>query len=200
MRTEGTGARAVLDVGCGRNKTPGAIGIDRNPDSQADVTHDLDVFPYPFEDDEFDEVLCNQVLEHLADVFAAMEEIHRISKPGALVKIWVPHFSSCDAFGDPSHRHFFSARSFDYFTGDCPELSYYSRARFAKDKTRIDFWKIHKLGGLRIQSLLGAGLLANHLTTVYERFFAFVLPAQTLYFELRVVKDTAASRPERPRP
>ena len=31
----------TLDVGCGINKSPGAIGIDRNPDSHADVLCDL---------------------------------------------------------------------------------------------------------------------------------------------------------------
>jgi hypothetical protein len=38
----------TLDVGCGINKYSGAIGIDRNPRSRADVLCDLDRFPYPF--------------------------------------------------------------------------------------------------------------------------------------------------------
>ena len=33
----------TLDVGCGINKYPGAIGIDRNPASRADVLCDLDL-------------------------------------------------------------------------------------------------------------------------------------------------------------
>jgi len=31
----------ILDVGCGWNKTPGAIGMDANPKTHADVIHDL---------------------------------------------------------------------------------------------------------------------------------------------------------------
>ena len=31
----------ILDVGCGQNKYPGAIGIDSNPRTSADVIHDL---------------------------------------------------------------------------------------------------------------------------------------------------------------
>ena len=38
--------RKVLDVGCGWNKTPGAIGIDANPKTHADVIHDLGTTPY----------------------------------------------------------------------------------------------------------------------------------------------------------
>src|SRR5437764_140803 len=36
----------TLDVGCGWNKTPGAIGIDVNPKAHADVVHDLGSIPY----------------------------------------------------------------------------------------------------------------------------------------------------------
>ena len=38
----------VLDVGCGINKKAGAIGVDRNPASRADVIAELDHFPIPF--------------------------------------------------------------------------------------------------------------------------------------------------------
>jgi len=38
----------ILDVGCGNNKTPGAIGLDVNPRTQADVLADADRHPLPF--------------------------------------------------------------------------------------------------------------------------------------------------------
>lgn len=179
----------ILDIGCGKNKVSGAIGIDFNNKTQADFIHDLNVFPYPFLDNEFDEVVCNQVLEHLDDIVKVMNEIYRISKPQAVVKIWVPHFSSADAYGDPTHKHFFSSRSLDYFVGEFPEFDYYSKQLFKKRKTLIDFWKIPKLGGIKIQKVFGIGLLANKLTSIYERFFAFIFPAQSIYFELEVIKE-----------
>ena len=46
----------ILDVGCGVNKLAGAIGLDRNPASRADVLADLDHFPYPFRDSSFDKL------------------------------------------------------------------------------------------------------------------------------------------------
>ncbi|MBM3775223.1 MAG: class I SAM-dependent methyltransferase, partial [Acidobacteria bacterium] len=55
----------MLDVGCGLRKQAGAIGIDRNPSSRADVLCDLDRFPYPFRDQSFDRVLAIHVIEHL---------------------------------------------------------------------------------------------------------------------------------------
>lgn len=178
----------VLDLGCGCSKWPGAIGVDVNSNSAADVIHDLNSFPYPFQDSQFDVIRCNSILEHLDDIVKVMEELYRIAKPGAAIKIHVPYFASVDAFTDPTHKRFFSARSFDYFTGEYPEYSFYSHARFRKQRVEILFWQLPRLGGIHIQHLAGAYWLANHLTTIYERFLVYWLPAQYIEYELTVLK------------
>ena len=65
-----TDSKSILDVGCGQNKFEGAIGLDSNPRSHADVIHDLGSFPYPFEANQFDEIICRHVIEHVPDVMA----------------------------------------------------------------------------------------------------------------------------------
>ena len=120
----------ILDIGCGMHKSPGSIGIDFNPLSEADYIHDLDIFPYPFKDNTFDVILCRSVLEHLNDVVKVMEEIHRVGKPGCIVKIIVPFFSSHWAHVDPTHKHFFTSHSFDYFI---PGRECFSRYRYSKE-------------------------------------------------------------------
>ena len=62
----GANGLRTLDVGCGIHKQPGAIGIDRNPASRADVLADLDRFPYPFADSAFDRLTAIHVIEHVA--------------------------------------------------------------------------------------------------------------------------------------
>ena len=82
----------ILDLGCGKRKRKGAIGVDISEDTDADVIHDnnLNVFPYPFVDNEFDYVYADNVIEHLDNVVKVLEELHRISKNGATIKIIVP--------------------------------------------------------------------------------------------------------------
>ena len=180
--------KKILDLGCGRNKCKDAVGIDFNKNTDADIIHDLNEFPYPFDDNEFDKILVNHSLEHLDNVVKVMEEIHRIAKPNALVLIKAPYFTSIDAFVDPTHKHFFSARSFDYFTDDFKEFNYYSDARFRKLKVEIRFWGWKKLRGFKLQNWIGLWLLANKLTKFYEMFFAHIFPAKEIFYELQIVK------------
>jgi len=50
----------------------------------------LDVQKMPFEDNEFDVVICNHVLEHVEDDRIAMSEILRVLKKGGFALIHVP--------------------------------------------------------------------------------------------------------------
>jgi len=177
-------AYTVLDVGCGPRKRPGAVGIDINPRSDADIIHDLDRFPYPFPDDHFDEVICDNVLEHLADLVKVMEEVHRIAKPSALVTIVVPFYPHRHANTDPTHKHFFGVHSFDYFIEGTANAGFrYSYARFALKS--VEFEK-----GLAQLHWIDKKIVAfaNSYKDLYENRLANVFPLRNLTFELRVVK------------
>jgi SAM-dependent methyltransferase len=49
-------------------------------------------FPWP--DASMDVVVCNQVLEHLKNIFAVMDEIARVLKPGGILVASVPNLGS----------------------------------------------------------------------------------------------------------
>lgn len=53
----------------------------------------MDIHQIPFGENHFDVVLCNHVLEHVADDIKAMSEIHRVLKPGGWAILQVPFFS-----------------------------------------------------------------------------------------------------------
>ena len=52
----------------------------------------MDIHQIPFEENTFDVVLCNHVLEHVRDDIQAMREIHRVLKPGGFAILQVPLF------------------------------------------------------------------------------------------------------------
>ena len=52
----------ILDLGCGKKKRPGSVGVDHLDRHAADVIHDLNVFPYPFPDNECDVIYLDNVL------------------------------------------------------------------------------------------------------------------------------------------
>ena len=56
------GAARTLDVGCGRDKIPGALGVDRVALPGVDVVHDLDSYPWPFEDSSFEALVREQIM------------------------------------------------------------------------------------------------------------------------------------------
>ena len=126
----------ILDLGCGKKKRIGSIGVDYSDRHNADVIHDLNVFPYPFESDSIDRIYLDNVLEHLDKPMRVMEEVHRITKPGGSVKVIVPYFRSVYAFIDPTHKHFFTVNSLAYFDPRsviCQRYDYTS-ARFYVEK------------------------------------------------------------------
>src|SRR4051812_4520928 len=52
----------------------------------------MDIHEIPFQDNTFDVVLCNHVLEHVRDDIKALSEIHRTLKPGGFAILQVPFF------------------------------------------------------------------------------------------------------------
>lgn len=108
-----------LLIGCGNSRRKklsldnfewdGLVTIDHDPNCGADVLHDLDEYPWPFEDNQFDAAHGYCVLEHLGrqgdyrSFFGLFAEIYRILKPGGLLFAIVPSAKSKWLWGDPSH-------------------------------------------------------------------------------------------------
>ena len=169
-----------LDLGAGSVvRVPGALRADSaravRPDVVLDAARDL-----PFRTGSLLRVYCFDLVEHIADVPRLMAEIHRVLQPEGSVLITTPHFSCANAHTDPTHRHHFGWRSFDYFTAD-HDLKYYSAARF-----RIAHRTLRFHGGL-LDAV--ARRFARRWPDWYEHRLAWIRPAWYLEFELVAVKQ-----------
>lgn len=185
--------KAWLDVGCGPSKLEGATGIDMFDLPGVDVVYNLESFPWPFQDSQFDHIVCRHSINHLSDLVAVMAELHRICKPGGMIEIIAPHYASDNFNTDPTHRTALGIRSMNYFCDNVAfKYRYYSKSRFELVRSNIsfrdnrtDFRKSVPFNPFR---WVGIEQLVNAIPRIYERFFVYWLPPSELYFKLRVVK------------
>lgn len=112
----------VIDIGCGRKKITGSIGIDFSELSDADILLDLNTERLPFEDNSVDFIYSSHTLEHLSKdgFFNVMSEMYRILKPNAQVKIVVPYFGVQANWANPYHNNdiSFNEHTFRFFSSD----------------------------------------------------------------------------------
>lgn len=180
----------ILDVGCGINKHPGAIGLDCNPNTRADVIADLDEYPFPFRDGAFREVRAIHVIEHVSNVIRTMEEFHRLLAPGGRAVIVTPHYTDFSSFCDPTHRWHLNSFSLRYFGDDNGGYAYYSHARFREISTRVRllaFWRY-----------LGFEFLVNRwrwFRRFWEFYLCYLVRGKVIEWQLEALPGQTARNP-----
>jgi len=165
-----------LNLGCGKEYLQGWVNLDLFAE-QVDVRANLNIVPYPFDDNTFDSVRCVNIIEHLNDPVIVMQEIHRICRPGAQVYIRVPHFRSACLYEDITHRHGFAWKSFDIFLDQGEVYGEYTGVRFKMINRWYTHYKIKPLYHL----LSRCPVLTDHL-------FSKFIPMASIVFELEVTK------------
>jgi ubiquinone/menaquinone biosynthesis C-methylase UbiE len=133
-----------LNVGCGRDIKNGWTNLDSANIPGVDVVHDIEKLPLPFPNETFDEILCQDVLEHV-EYIPVMKDLHRILRACGKITIRVPHFTSKNNYIDPTHRRRFSVNTFDFFVRESrlgEKRDYYFDFAFSRiTSRRITFEK-----------------------------------------------------------
>ena len=106
-------------MGCGFNKLNDHWNVDSFAKCNPDQVLDLEITPWPYEDDFFDKINANNVLEHLGqdpNVFTnIIKEMYRVSKDQAEWFVQVPHHR-CDLFWDDyTHVRVLTPKTFRMF-------------------------------------------------------------------------------------
>jgi len=114
---ENSGIR--LDIGCGKNKQNGFIGIDYRGLPGVDIVHDLEKFPWPLPDRSVLVAVASHVVEHInphAGVFIDfMNEVWRVLQDDGEFLISTPYAGSPGYWWDPTHCNPCSEMTWEYF-------------------------------------------------------------------------------------
>ena len=121
----------VLHVGSGKNFRSEWLNLDIEPRWQPDFVYDI-AQPLPADgvvrvqtqrfgaaelrEGTFDEIVAQDVLEHIRDLPAAMTTMLHWLKVGGCLKVAVPYELSLGAWCDPTHVRAFNERSFLYYS------------------------------------------------------------------------------------
>lgn len=112
-----------LNLGAADRRIPGFLSVDVVP--PADIIADL-TQPWPWWDSSVDEVVAQDVFEHLPSKRQTMNELWRVLKPGGVATIGVPDATEGDGgHCDPTHCSYWTGSDFDYY-----EVGNFARERF----------------------------------------------------------------------
>lgn len=171
-----------INLGCGLKYLPGYVNCDVLTHIKADKYFDLNRPPYPFEAGSAQEIFMDNVLEHLDNIPEVIEELHRILQAGGRLRILVPYGKTDWALQDPTHKHYFTENSMNYFIEGHP-YGFYSKGKYkiveanlCGDSTNI----MHKMRNL----LPLKKYLRYFLWNIYD----------TIYFELEKVYPADGNR------
>lgn len=110
-----------LNLGCGSNKIKNFVNVDINSKVMPDKVIDLNQFPWPFEDKEFDHILAKDIIEYLGDKNSSdsfrkiIEEMYRISENGAVWEVQMPHWRCDLSTEDLAVKNLITLSQFKFF-------------------------------------------------------------------------------------
>ena len=96
-----------INLGCGKDYLDDWVNVDFYDDSTCDIKHDLEVFPWPWEDNSVSEIRIIHTLEHLgADwkvYIKILQEMYRVCEDDAHIQVDVPSPWHWNYISDPTH-------------------------------------------------------------------------------------------------
>ena len=103
-----------LNIGCGDQRKPGYIGIDKTLRYGTDLVCELN-HPLPFASQTIKHIYAKSILEHIERLEELICETHRILTNQGTFYIYVPHWNNPFYYSDYTHKRFFGLVTFDYF-------------------------------------------------------------------------------------
>ena len=186
-----SGRPVVLELGCGPNKTPGRIGIDRIDLPGVDIVADIDKGLGFLPDSSVDAIYSESFFEHINDLEGLVREVARVLKPDGYNWLFVPHFSNPYYYSDYTHKSFFGLYTLRYFCADEDQLrrkvpNFYSDVRIRVVSQRLIFFSNFALTRW-LKKVFQKVINSNSwLQEFYEENLCYLIPCYGM--ELRFVR------------
>ena len=140
-----------LNLGCGTDILPDYVNLDYYKFQGVDVVWNVNKTPFPFKANTFSRIKAFHVIEHVESVVSIIQELFRISKPGAIIDIEVPYYTGLNAVKDPTHKHFFAAATFDFFErGKLGKGNYFDESEKSNFSFLYPIFRVHPIQLIRI--------------------------------------------------
>ncbi len=155
----------ILDLGCGNKKLPSSIGLDS--------------VKLPFEDETFDTIICNSIIEHVDNIIPVIKELFRILKKGGNIYIHVPYWKAPAAAADVTHKQLLNYYSFDFVTEEY-QFPYYVNYKL----TCTAYLKIISTDRPIKYILRPIEIIINKFPNFYEHFLSGIIPIFNVHYRL----------------
>lgn len=177
-----------LEVGGGPFKKPGWINMDAVKIPVVDVVHNMDKFPWPFEDDKFEEITFSHVLEHSRNTHGVLNECWRTGKNGCKIKIISPYPTGSTNKADTTHysdiwHKIFNNYSLEFYEKNKDKYIYGAVFKIKKRKFIGSF-------NSKILNIIMLPFIWSRMPKIYEATcLCYLFPVDGIEIELEVVKN-----------
>lgn len=134
-----------ISLGCGTEiENPKEwINVDLLPVTSDVLVHDLNKYPWPFDNESAEYIKAKDLIEHLmpGTIIAFINECYRILKPNGTLWIQTPSWEADFLWIDVTHVRGFDKRSFDFFDPDTDfgrATGFYSKAKFKVEAKELE--------------------------------------------------------------
>ncbi len=164
--------KTKLNFGCGKDIRKDYVNMDIVKLNGVDVVHDFNKLPYPFKDNAFEEINCRLVLCMVDDLVSVMNELHRICRTGAIIKIYDTYYNCSGTHNEPYLKRSFNDNSFNFLQKNY-ETGFYTKEDFKIMKRELVPTRFGKLFPKFVRRTIGM-ILGEVFSNVY--------------FEIKVIK------------
>jgi ubiquinone/menaquinone biosynthesis C-methylase UbiE len=138
-----------INIGCGRDYREGWLNTDVSYHTKADAHFDIgtdvisrsDRLGADIKDGEADLIYISGVLEQIGEnkqLIHAMNECHRVLKPGGIMEVVVPNARYAIAHQDPMDIRKFTPETFNYFLKGTRQFDLYGSVYGFEGWSKID--------------------------------------------------------------